>query len=363
MKKQYLVLLLFYFGCVFGQNNPNSFAFDANYFTGNILKHAPDLGPLITGHPEGFLVSFSKKTFGKEEWERAYNYPDYGVYLLYQDFKNEFLGHTYAIGLHYNFYFLNRKLVFKISDGIAMVSNPHDNETNNKNISFGSKFLGNVNFGLNYKTKIIDRLSVQSGFMFTHFSNARMKSPNRGINTFNLNIGLTYDFDKNANQIKDTTSLSMKFKEPIKYNFVFRTGNNESVVVGSGIYPFYHLGFYADKRLNRKSALQFGTELFLTKSIIDFIKYQSVAYPELNLDPNTDYKRVGIFVGHELFINRISLETQIGYYVYKPFKYDTAFYDRLGMKYYISNKLYTELAIKTHGFLAEALEFGVGVRL
>jgi hypothetical protein len=155
----------------------------------------------------------------------------------------------------------------------------------------------------------------------------------------------------------------MKFKERVKYNFVFRTGNNESAVVGSGIYPFYHLGFYADKRLNRKSAIQFGTELFLTKSSIDFIKYQSVAYPELNLDPNTDYKRVGIFVGHELFINRISLETQIGYYVYKPFKSDAALYDRLGMKYYFSKKLYSELAIKTHGFLAEALEFGIGVRL
>ena len=88
-----------------------------------------------------------------------------------------------------------------------------------------------------------------------------------------------------------------------------------------------------------------------------------MAYPELNIDPNTDYKRVGIFVGHELFINKVSLVTQIGYYVYKPLKSDAALYDRLGMKYYISNKFYTEIAIKTHGFLAEALEFGVGVRL
>ena len=363
MKKQVLALLLFYIGLVFGQNNSNSFAIDANYITGNILKHAPDLGPLITGHPEGFLVSFSKKTFGNEEWERAYNYPDYGVYLLYQDFKNHYLGSTYALGLHYNFYFFNRKLVFKIADGIAMVSNPHDNETNNKNIAFGSKFLGNVNFGLNYKTKIIDHLSLQTGFMFTHFSNARMKSPNRGINTFNLNVGVTYDFDKNAKQIRDTTSFIMKFKEPVKYKFIFRSGNNESTVVGSGIYPFYHLGFYADKRLNRKSAIQFGTELFLTKSNIDFIKYQSVAYPELNIAPNTDYKRVGVFVGHELFINKVSLVTQIGYYVYKPLNSDTALYDRLGMKSYFSNNFYTEIAIKTHGFLAEALEFGVGVRL
>jgi hypothetical protein len=144
---------------------------------------------------------------------------------------------------------------------------------------------------------------------------------------------------------------------------VLRTGINESSIVGSGTHPFYHIGFFADKRLNRKSAIQFGTELFLTRSNIDFIKYQSVAYPNLNINPNTDYKRVGVFVGHELFINRISIEAQLGYYVYQPFKIDIAIYDRLGIKYYLNNKIFTGISIKTHGFLAEAMEFAVGVRL
>ena len=88
-----------------------------------------------------------------------------------------------------------------------------------------------------------------------------------------------------------------------------------------------------------------------------------MAYPEQNLDPNTDYKRVGVFVGHELFINRISLEAQIGYYVYQPYKFDIPVYDRLGMKYYITKKLFTGLSIKTHIFLAEAMEFLIGVRI
>ncbi len=90
-----------------------------------------------------------------------------------------------------------------------------------------------------------------------------------------------------------------------------------------------------------------------------------MAYPEENVDPDTDFKRVGVFVGYELFINRISLEAQVGYYVYQPFKFDIPVYDRLGMKYYLGKekKIYTGLSIKTHGFLAEALEFIVGVRL
>ena len=364
MKAFFTGTIVLFYGFLSAQNLKNSEAIDVNYFTGNILQHAPDLAHLITGHPESVLFSFSKKTHGNKEWESAYNFPDYGVYFLYQDFKNEFLGHNYAVGLHYNFYFLNRNLVLKVAEGIAMASNPHDNVTNSKNGAFGSKFLGNVNFGLNYKKdNIIDKFGLQAGFMFTHFSNARMKSPNSGINTLNINLGLNYNFDKIANKPIDSISSSRRFKQPIKYTFVLRSGINESPIVGSGTHPFYHLSFFADKRWNRKSAIQFGAELFLTNSFIDFIKYQSVAYPNLNLDPNTDYKRVGVFVGHELFINRISLEAQIGYYVYQPYKYDIAIYDRLGMKYYFTDKIFAGVGIKTHGFLAEAMEFAIGVRL
>ena len=96
--------------------------------------------------------------------------------------------------------------------------------------------------------------------------------------------------------------------------------------------------FYADKRFGRKSALQLGTELFLTQYFKEYIKYRSIAYPDANIDPNTDYKRVGLFVGHELFVNRFSIEAQLGYYIYEPYKNDISVYDRVGLKYYIFQK-------------------------
>jgi hypothetical protein len=89
----------------------------------------------------------------------------------------------------------------------------------------------------------------------------------------------------------------------------------------------------------------------------------SIAYPEMNLDASTDYKRVGLFVGYELFINKISLEGQVGYYIYRPFKDDLVVYDRIGFKYHFNTKIYTGFSVKTHMFYAEALEFGIGVRL
>jgi len=325
-------VLILVFGLVSAQKMGETSAIDVNYFRSNIMLHSPDLAQLITGHPEGVMIGFSKKTDGSQEWESIYNYPDFGGYFLYQDFKNEILGKCYALGANYNFYFLNRNLTVKAAAGIAMTTNPYDKVSNNKNSAFGSKYMANVDFVLNYKKE-------------------------------NLNLGVNYNFREVQFRKIDTTGNRMKMYEPVRFNILLRTGFNESPVIGSGQKPFYHIGCYADKRLNRKSALQFGAELFLTTANKEYIKFRAIAYPEEPIDIDTDYKRIGVFIGHELFINRISIETQLGYYVYDPSKFDTVIYDRVGMKYYLTKQIFTGLAVKTHGFLAEALEVAVGIRL
>ncbi|MGL2964997.1 acyloxyacyl hydrolase [Flavobacterium sp. XGLA_31] len=351
-------------GVALAQNN--AFSIEASVLRGNTLAHKEDMYHLIQGHPEGLMLNYTVKTYGKKEWQRVYNFPDYGAYFLYQDFNSQPLGQAYALGGFYNFYFLNRHLQLRISQGIALVTNPYDKFTNSKNKAFGTPILDNTNLGLTYDNQtLLKPIGFHAGLMFTHYSNGRVKSPNSGINTYLLNIGLNYNLDKENPRVTtlDSTASKKNYRSHIYYNFVFRTGINESPIIRSGQRPFYHLGFYGEKRLNRKSALQLGTDLFLTESFKDYIKYYSVAYPEKHIDADTDYKRVGIFVGHELFINKVSLETQVGYYVYQPFKKDIAIYDRLGMKYNFNERIFASFTIKTHMFLAEALEFGVGVRL
>jgi len=106
MRNLFFLLLLCCSTVIFAQNSGDSNAIDVDIFKGNVLPHAPDMQHLVTGHPEGFMVSFSKRTHGSQEWQTLYNYPDYGSYILFQDFKNEILGKNYAVGAFYNFYFL-----------------------------------------------------------------------------------------------------------------------------------------------------------------------------------------------------------------------------------------------------------------
>ena len=349
----------------FSQEKEHTSYFDINYFKGNIALHNNDILHLIKGHPEGFILSWNKKTYGFNDWEQRYNYPDYGVSFAYQNLKNDVLGNNYSLYAHYNFYFLKRNVMFRIGQGLAMTTNPYDKEDNYRNIAFGTKIMSSTYLMLNYKReRIFDNVGLQAGLSLIHYSNANVKAPNTSINSLTFNLGVTYSLDEEEPEFITTLSDSIqkKFTEPIKYNIAFRGGVNESDVVGSGQFPFYIMSAYVDKRISHKSAIQFGADVFFSKFLKELIYYQSVADLGENVTGDEDYKRVGVFAGHELFINKTSLITQLGYYVYYPFDFEGKTYFRVGLKRYFTNKWFGVLTLKSHGAKAEAVEFGIGIR-
>ncbi|XLS29944.1 acyloxyacyl hydrolase [Flavobacteriaceae bacterium M23B6Z8] len=364
-KHIFLVFLFFYSVFVFSQENKNVGVLDVNYFYGNTARHNDDILHLITGHPEGLILSYSKKTFGYEEWEQQYNYPDYGVSFTYQNLKNEFLGENYGLYAHYNFYFLKRKFMFRIGQGLAVTTNPYDRETNFRNVAFGTRLLSSTYLMLNYrKENIFDRFGIQAGFSLIHYSNANVEAPNTSVNTITFNLGVTYNLsDTEPEYLYNLHKNTKSYREPIRYNAVIRTGVNESDVIDSGQFGFLIFTGYADKRLNRKSGIHAGAELFLSNFLKEFITYRGIAFPgDFGIDGDEDYKRVGIFAGHELYINRFSVLTQLGYYVYYPVEFEGRVYLRAGLKRYFGNHFFGELTLKSHGAKAEALEFGLGYR-
>lgn len=362
MRKTLTTVVLLICTIIGAQEKKNASQLDFSYFGGNIALHNNDILHLIKGHPEGFIFSWNKKTFGNDAWEQRYNYPDYGFSFIYQDLKNELLGENYGLYAHYNFYFFKRNVMLRMAQGLALNTNPYDKIENPKNIAFGSHILSATYLMLNYKKEnIIDRFGLQAGLTLTHYSNANVKAPNTSINTLAFNIGLNYNLDEQIEYIDDLEDE--KFTEPIKYNIAFRSGINQSDIIGSGQYPFYIISAYADKRLSHVSAVQLGVDVFFSNFLKELIYYQSVSFPEEDVSGDEDYKRVGLFAGHELFINKISLETQLGYYVYYPFDFEGRVYMRIGLKRYFGKKLFGAVTLKSHGAKAEAVEFGIGVRL
>jgi len=364
MNLKVFLLILFAVSVSFAQNEDDktNYTFDASAFYGSIILHNPDITHLITEHPAGFILGYNRKTYGLEDWEQWYNYPDLGASFIYQDMVNPTLGKNYSLYAHFNFYFFKRNLQFRIGQGVAYTTNPYDKNHNFRNNAYGSQLLSSTFLMLNYhKENIYKGLGFKAGISVIHYSNANVKAPNTSTNTLALNAGLTYTLQQDEPDFIQKEKV--KITEPVKYNFAFRTGINESDNIGAGQFPFYIISAYADKRLGRKSAIQFGTDVFFSNFLKDLIRFQSAAFPENNVAADTDFKRVGVFVGHELFINKLSIETQLGYYVYYPFDFEGKVYNRFSLKRYFSEKVFGAISLKSHGAAAEAVEFGVGIRL
>jgi hypothetical protein len=217
---------------------------------------------------------------------------------------------------------------------------------------------------LNYnKERVVKNLGFKIGLAVVHYSNANFKAPNTSTNTIGLNAGLIYNINSDDEISFIPKPPKEKFTENVRYNLAFRSGLNESDVIDSGQFPFYIFSAYADKRLSRKSAVQLGADVFFSNFLKELIRFQAIAFPETGVNENDDYKRVGIFVGHELFISKLSIVAQLGYYVYYPFDFEGQTYSRIGLKYYFGKKLFGALTLKSHAAKAEAVEFGIGWRL
>jgi hypothetical protein len=367
MKKSTLFIFLLSFTVCSAQEEIRKYySFDANYFYGSILEHNPDIAHLITGHPTGLILSIQRKTYGLESWERRYNYPDFGYSFTYQDMQNEFLGHNLGLYGHFNFYFFKRNLMFRVGQGLAYATNPYHPDDNYINNAYGSRLLSSTYImGNLHRQNIYKGFGVQAGVSIIHYSNADFKSPNNSTNTFTFNLGLNYllDHDDHPDYILKERS-EIKYTEPFNFNFVLRSGVNTTGVIGSPQYPFLILSSFADKVINRKSTLQAGVDVIFSKALKEFIYFKSVAFPQSGTTGDEDSKRVGVFVGHQLTFNKLSLITQAGYYVYYPYdNYVDQFYNRMGLQREVTDNWWVSATVRSHGANAEMVEFSIGYRL
>jgi len=339
-----------------------SFSIDASYFYGAILQHNPDISHLITGHPEGILLRFNKRTYGKKEWQSLYGFPDLGVTFSYQDLKNESLGEALAIYAHYNFYAFNRQLQYGVGTGVAYMTNPYDPVTNFRNVAYGTRLTSATYVQASYrKENLIGALGVHAGVTLIHYSNGNIKEPNTSTNSLLFNLGLNWSLEPENIRYKNWEK--QKYSEPIGFNVVLRYGRNESNVRGSGQFPFYTMSFYADKRLSKKSSIHTGTELMLSDFITEYRDFQANSFPNSGITGEENTARVGLFAGHELHIGKTSVLTYLGYYIYDEINYGSTIYNRIGLQRRLNNNWLASITLKSHAASAEALSIGIGYRL
>ena len=366
MKNKLCVFLFFI--SIIGYSQTKHSYFQADYFYGNVLSANPDATIFLQGHPTGIFASYNIKTTGTEDWQGHYKFPDAGISFGYQDYKSQTLGELYSIYTHYNFYLLKRtsinQLILRTGIGLAYNTNPYNKKTNNKNTAFGTALNSSTYLKLYYQRNyVLENLGVTAGLTFVHASNANVRSPNSGVNVWAVTAGLNYNLSPKETSLTFTPPKdTLKVTEPFKINLAVRGGVNESPIIGSGMKPFFVASAYIDKRISRKSAFQLGADLYISPMLKDYYQL-SLSIPHSNLEETDSFYRIGTFIGYELFINKLSIECQLGYYVKYPFKFDGRVYETIALKRYINNKWFASIRLKAHAANAETVEFGIGIRL
>jgi hypothetical protein len=327
---------------------------------GFIYEHKPQISHLIEHHPVGFRITYDKKVYGKERWEQRYNFPDQGMTFVYMDYRNPALGKTLALIPHINFYLRGKReakgqLNFKMGFGAGYTTTKYHPETNNQNNVISTDLTGAVLFQFGYQYKISERMALTTSLSVTHFSNGSMKKPNSGINMFSNNTGITYMIKYKPTEYTYNDEPKLETK-PIGGSVTLSGGAHESIKIGSGARPFFVLSGLVDKQLNHKSRLGLVVEWFYSASLEDEVKYDDE-------NKGKDTNRIGLALSHELMINKYSVMTQAGYYVYDPYHPFQSVYLRLGLRRYIGDRLYASCGVKSHSAKAEAMEFAVGYRI
>ncbi|MEQ8927811.1 MAG: acyloxyacyl hydrolase [Fulvivirga sp.] len=336
-----------------------SIGFEA--FRGFIYEHKPQISHLITDHPMGFRIVYNRKSHGDEVWQQRYNFPDRGLTFIYMDYRDDRLGKTLALLPHFNLYLRGKReaksqFQFKAGFGAGYTTEKYNKVDNNQNNVISTDLTGAVLFQFGHEYQLSERLSLNSSLSVTHFSNGAIKKPNSGINIFAANVGLHYMFDyrkKSFNYMEEPKLAS----RPIGYSVILIGGGHESLKIGSGTKPFFVLTGIVDKKINHKSRFGAGLELFYSESLKEEIKYDE------NVDPDTDFKRVGLVLSHEMMVNEFSIMTQAGYYIYDPYKAFQPVYVRLKLRRYFGDHIFGSIGVKSHAAKAEAMEFAIGYRI
>lgn len=345
---------------VIKSHNNYTYSIGGNIGKGFIIKHDNRMGHLAQSHPDGFSLFVKKHTFGHKDWEKALNYPDIGITFDYFDFNNPLLGKAFAATSFLDYYIIRKpysSVNFQFGVGLSYTTNPYNPTTNNKNIALGSAFAYALRAQLSYNQRILEQLQLILALRISHYSNGAFKMPNKGVNVPTADIGLSYTLNKGNIDYQHFTTHPTVDKS-IKYNIFFATGLKEIDRIKNKKFPFLTFSIYASKQTSLVSSFNLGVDGFYSMATKEEIRTDR----ELE-EKEQDFKRIGIAGGHELHAGKLSLLTQIGVYVYRPYKADQPIYQRYGLKYTFSDQIFGGIFLKTHYGKAEAVEWGVGIKI
>ncbi len=325
----------------------------------------------FNSHFPSYELSFQRSTFGRQQWESLWDYPLTGLSFYYSPLGGfEQIGQVFALYPFIGFPLndnVRSRLNFRMGVGIGYLTNRFHPTDNFQNFAIGSHLNAAANFFFDYRKIVSKRLTFVAGAGLTHFSNGSTKTPNYGLNAFSAVIGMNV-FLNEPNPFLEMRHWPVL--RPFEYDnkkwyaievaqafgtrdMTMELGNrylvsNSSVnwLIPKGMKARFGLGLdltYDDSErgmLDRKGAI-LGEELY--KNRFDIVK-------------------AGFSGIYEMRLSRVSFQFQLGVHLTGADQSDGQIFEKLGVKFYIIDPWFFNIALTAHAGRADFIGYGIGYR-
>ena len=340
---------------------------------------------LLTNRYVGFGAQMGVVTRpqGMDWYERAYNYPEFGLGLWWQPYASalEYRGESH-LGNILNLYgygtwdfFKGRTISFGPAArvGVSIAGSKYDPVTNPANLYIGTNLEYLVAVGFEAGVRLTDRFSFTLAAMGVHHSNGKQGIPNYGLNEVSLSVGAKY----NSGPVPERRDAGMAVPRP-------------EVTDRLTISPYLGTGFHSCERLwNARGREGFaphyqrimagadlayryhplfssgiGVDMVYTPSVAELRACDEWIYPceSASLDYAPVY--VGLSVFQRVYYKRVELHVKLGRYLYKRLGKTEDWgmnYQKIGFRYSFANHVYLGFDMLAVGFdSSDCLEFSIG---
>lgn len=275
-----------------------------------------------------FGVGFGIQHNDSLNWVKQLRNPYTGMILQVSNHGNtEKIGHTISLlpYIEKPIILKNEKLKLLTAIGVAFHTNKYHPIENWENKAISTDFTYAFRLGLYYNIWQNSQFDSRINLNYLHYSNGHIEWPNNGINTLALGLNITYNgFYKDTNPTEKVVSKKDIKKDKQSF-FSVQTGIGEHA-----LYRFYNFrrnvysfDFMYGKIYNKTHKVGLGLYMRHYTNNYKYIKegnnLVSAEYPELQKNPFLNASSLGIALNYELLMQHISMETELGLTLFRPF--------------------------------------------
>ena len=133
-------------------------------------------------------------------------------------------------------------------------------------------------------------------------------------------------------------------------------GWTEVYPLESGRRSVYSASASVVRRVTAKSAVGGGVDLF-NKGTVPVMDEQLADRPRIA------YTQLGVHAGHAMLFGAMTLYIDVGTYLHTPVEERAPVFTRVGMRHRVGERLFANFTLKSHFFVADHFELGIGYRI